>query len=121
MLRRRLGAAYETVDDCRHDVTAWVEFLKSCGHKRIILIGHSLGGLDARRLQADPFWRDRILSLTTIGTPHLGTYLADFAKPGDVIPIFVQKSHAFAPPADDATPMHASTSPMAEQLGLVTM
>ena len=32
-------------------------------------------------------------------------YLADFAKPGDVIPIFVQKSHAFAPPADDATPM----------------
>jgi len=28
-------------------------------------------------------------------------YLADFAKPGDVIPIFVQKSHAFGPPADD--------------------
>jgi len=29
-------------------------------------------------------------------------YLADFAKPGDVIPVFVQKSHGFAPPADDA-------------------
>jgi sulfite reductase (NADPH) flavoprotein alpha-component len=29
-------------------------------------------------------------------------YLADFAKPGDVIPVFVQKSHAFSPPADDA-------------------
>ena len=28
-------------------------------------------------------------------------YLADFAKPGDVIPVFVQKSHGFAPPADD--------------------
>jgi len=28
-------------------------------------------------------------------------YLADFAKPGDVIPIFVQKSHGFSPPADD--------------------
>ncbi|CAN5835248.1 sulfite reductase subunit alpha [soil metagenome] len=28
-------------------------------------------------------------------------YLADFAKPGDVIPVFVQKSHGFGPPADD--------------------
>jgi sulfite reductase (NADPH) flavoprotein alpha-component len=31
-------------------------------------------------------------------------YLADFAKPGDVIPVFVQKSHGFAPPADDSLP-----------------
>src|SRR4051812_27396706 len=44
------------------------------------IIGHSLGGLDARGLLADPAWRNRILSLTTIGTPHLGTFLADFAK-----------------------------------------
>jgi triacylglycerol lipase len=44
------------------------------------LIGHSMGGLDARRLLADPTWEKRVLSLTTIGTPHLGTALADFAK-----------------------------------------
>jgi sulfite reductase (NADPH) flavoprotein alpha-component len=31
-------------------------------------------------------------------------YLADFAKPGDVVPVFVQKSHAFSPPDDDAAP-----------------
>jgi sulfite reductase (NADPH) flavoprotein alpha-component len=31
-------------------------------------------------------------------------YLADFAKPGDVIPVFVQKSHGFGPPADDNAP-----------------
>ena len=31
-------------------------------------------------------------------------YLADFARPGDVIPVFVQKSHAFGPPADDDAP-----------------
>jgi sulfite reductase (NADPH) flavoprotein alpha-component len=29
-------------------------------------------------------------------------YLADFARPGDVVPIFVQKSHGFCPPIDDA-------------------
>lgn len=44
------------------------------------IIGHSMGGLDARRLMAEPSWRKRILSLTTIGTPHLGSHLADFAK-----------------------------------------
>jgi triacylglycerol lipase len=48
--------------------------------KRVHLIGHSMGGLDARRLLADRSWHDRILTLTTIGTPHLGTSLADFAK-----------------------------------------
>lgn len=41
------------------------------------LIGHSMGGLDSRFLLTDPDWRDRVLSLTTIGTPHLGTALAD--------------------------------------------
>jgi triacylglycerol lipase len=39
-----------------------------------------MGGLDARRLLAESSWRQRVLSLTTIGTPHLGTHLADFAK-----------------------------------------
>ncbi|MFO0957963.1 MAG: hypothetical protein U0800_11130 [Isosphaeraceae bacterium] len=41
------------------------------------LIGHSLGGLDARLLLDAPEWRSRVLSLTTIGTPHLGSSLAD--------------------------------------------
>jgi sulfite reductase (NADPH) flavoprotein alpha-component len=31
-------------------------------------------------------------------------YLADFAKAGDVIPVFVQKSHGFGVPANDAAP-----------------
>jgi len=44
------------------------------------LIGHSMGGLDARALVADPWWEGRILSLTTIATPHLGSGIADFAK-----------------------------------------
>ncbi len=44
------------------------------------LIAHSMGGLDARALIADDSWRGRILSLTTIATPHLGSTIADFAK-----------------------------------------
>jgi triacylglycerol lipase len=50
------------------------------GEEPVHVIGHSLGGLDARRLLADPSWQRRILSLTTIATPHLGTSVADFAK-----------------------------------------
>lgn len=48
--------------------------------ERVHIIGHSMGGLDARHLLDDPAWRKRVLSLTTVGTPHLGSALADFAK-----------------------------------------
>jgi triacylglycerol lipase len=48
--------------------------------QQVHIIGHSMGGLDARALLADPAWTDRILSLTTIGTPHLGSTLADAAR-----------------------------------------
>jgi alpha/beta superfamily hydrolase len=42
---RRLGAAYEVVDDCRHDLAAWVEWLMRRDYQRIALIGHSLGAV----------------------------------------------------------------------------
>jgi dienelactone hydrolase len=45
--RRRFGAAYEIVDECRHDVLAWVEFLRARGYERVGLLGHSLGGVKA--------------------------------------------------------------------------
>src|SRR5688572_8409031 len=41
----RHGAAYEVVDHCRYDVSAWIAFLQSRGYSRIGLIGHSLGGI----------------------------------------------------------------------------
>jgi triacylglycerol lipase len=50
------------------------------GTEPIHLVGHSMGGLDARHLVGDPQWAGRILSLTTIGTPHLGSALADCAR-----------------------------------------
>lgn len=50
--RRRQGAAYEIVDECRHDITAWIEFLVRQGYSRIALIGHSLGALKSIYSQA---------------------------------------------------------------------
>jgi pimeloyl-ACP methyl ester carboxylesterase len=40
-----IGAALEIVDDCRHDLGAWVQFLVRRGHQRILLVGHSLGAI----------------------------------------------------------------------------
>jgi pimeloyl-ACP methyl ester carboxylesterase len=42
---RRLGAAFEVVDDCRHDLAAWLDFLRTRAGLRLGLIGHSLGAV----------------------------------------------------------------------------
>lgn len=42
---RRLGAAYEVVDDCRHDIAAWLEWLRQRVGPRAGLVGHSLGAV----------------------------------------------------------------------------
>lgn len=42
---RRLGAAYEVVDDCRHDLAAWGAWLADRVGPRIALVGHSLGAV----------------------------------------------------------------------------
>ena len=44
---QRGGAAFETVDECRHDIRGAIEWLLARGHRRITLAGHSLGALKA--------------------------------------------------------------------------
>lgn len=42
---RRLGAAYEVLDDCRHDLAAWLGWLWQRGAHRVGLVGHSSGAV----------------------------------------------------------------------------
>lgn len=42
------------------------------------LLAHSMGGLDARYMISCLGMQDRVLSLTTLGTPHRGTAFADW-------------------------------------------
>lgn len=51
--------------------------------KQVHLIGHSLGGLDSRFMISKLGMADRVLSLTTIGTPHHGTPIADILVNGN--------------------------------------
>jgi len=41
----RLGAAFETVDDCGLDWNAWIDFCQELGYRRVALWGHSLGAV----------------------------------------------------------------------------
>jgi pimeloyl-ACP methyl ester carboxylesterase len=49
---QRLGAAYEIVDDCRHDLAAWLDWLRQRAGSRVGLIGHSLGAVKCLYAQA---------------------------------------------------------------------
>ncbi|MFS8085963.1 MAG: esterase/lipase family protein, partial [Acidobacteriota bacterium] len=50
------------------------EILQATGTKRLVLIGHSMGGLISRAY-LDQFGADKIAHVITLGTPHLGTWM----------------------------------------------
>ena len=65
------------------------QYLDNCPEvagRKVQLVAHSMGGLDARFMISKLDMADRILSLTTIGTPHRGSPIADLvgapAPPG---------------------------------------
>jgi len=55
------------------------EQLAAIDAERVNIIAHSMGGIDARYAITRLGMQDRVASLTTIGTPHYGTPLADSA------------------------------------------
>ena len=54
-----------------------VELVRDIPGARVNVIAHSMGGLDARFAISRLGLGDRVASLVTIGSPHLGTPLAD--------------------------------------------
>jgi triacylglycerol lipase len=56
---------------------AFARMVRELPAKKVNVIAHSMGGLDVRYAIAKLGLGDRIASLTTIGTPHLGTPLAN--------------------------------------------
>jgi triacylglycerol lipase len=52
--------------------------LKNSPQEPVHLFAHSMGGLDSRYMIARLDMADKVLTLTTIGTPHRGTSFADW-------------------------------------------
>ncbi len=59
---------------------ALVQFLEEIDERRIIIIGHSMGGLDARYALSKLGANAHVSALVTVGTPHHGSVLADAAS-----------------------------------------
>jgi triacylglycerol lipase len=86
-VRQRLEAAGRTVLVPRVSPTAGITtraaelrayLTREFGSRRVHLIGHSMGGLDARYLISALGFDRQVLSLTTVGTPHRGSPFADW-------------------------------------------
>lgn len=67
------GASSERAQNLKDAI---MPFLAQTGADRVDIIAHSMGGIDSRRMINGLDMADKIVSLTTIGTPHLGTVLA---------------------------------------------
>jgi triacylglycerol lipase len=61
----------------QHLATQVDEIVRRTGAPRVHVVAHSMGGLDARHMITTLGRGPKVASLTTIGTPHRGTPLAD--------------------------------------------
>lgn len=68
--RRWIGAAYERIEDGALDFQAGLSWLRERGHRRIVIGGHSLGGLKAAYTQAH-FPEDDVIALAMFSSPRL--------------------------------------------------
>lgn len=67
------------VETRAQDLTREIQkILADTGHQKVHIIGHSMGGLDARHMIVNHNMAEKVASLTTIGTPHLGTSVANW-------------------------------------------
>jgi triacylglycerol lipase len=65
------GGVVTRAGELREQILRWIE-------EPVNIIAHSMGGLDARYLITHLGLADRVRSLTTVSTPHRGTYVADW-------------------------------------------
>lgn len=68
--RRWIGAAYETVEESRFDFQAGQAWLRERGHRRVVIAGHSLGGLKACYTQAH-FADGDVVAMAMFSSPRL--------------------------------------------------
>src|SRR5262245_37647882 len=87
---RRLGAAYEVLDDCRHDLAAWIDWAKEKVGPRVGVIGHSSGAvkcLYAAAHEPDP----AVTHLAAISPPRLShSWFAASENAGEFLDTFRQ-------------------------------
>ena len=56
------------------------EYMEKTKAGKVNIIAHSMGGLDSRYMITRLAMADKVASLSTVGTPHLGTSIADWGN-----------------------------------------
>lgn len=67
------GGWWERLEQCPHDVAAWVDWTSAQGFPRVVLVGHSLGAFKAPLYQAqrqDPRVEGLVLASPPLGVGH---------------------------------------------------
>jgi pimeloyl-ACP methyl ester carboxylesterase len=101
---RRIGAAYEAVDDCRHDIAAWLTFLRELVGPRVGLLGHSLGaGKCLYALAHEP--EMAVEGIIAISPPRLSYEWFCMSADGPLFLETYQKAEAFVQAGQPATLM----------------
>ena len=69
---------YASIDTrAKNWVRLITQFCDEHGFEKVNVVAHSMGGLDMRHALAHLGIEDKVASLTTIASPHRGTFLAD--------------------------------------------
>lgn len=71
------GSVEQRAQELKADVEG---ILAASGKEKVHIIAHSMGGLDSRYMVARLGMEPRVASVSTIGTPHRGTSLADWGQ-----------------------------------------
>jgi pimeloyl-ACP methyl ester carboxylesterase len=77
---RRLGAAFEMLDDSRLDWRAWIDEVASRGYRRVLVWGHSLGAVKTAYYAANE--KDERLVCAIASSPPRFSYKATFSQEG---------------------------------------
>lgn len=73
--------AWGTIEANAEDVKNKIlDIVNKTGVKKVNIIAHSKGGLDARYMISKLGMDDYVASLTTMSTPHKGSFVMDFVK-----------------------------------------
>ncbi len=85
---QRLGAAFEVVDDCRHDIAAWLDLLRQRVGRRVGLIGHSLGAVKSLYAMAQESALDAAC-VVAVSPPRLSySWFCTNPAAGDFLPTY---------------------------------